>query len=99
MNKPSRSDTIRVVKTSKFDQTQIGRIARRYDIPPLNVRELHLGYPEEIPRVAAEQLIAAGYARRVKTQLRSSQERKDSLSKGYKDPHVNKSKIIDVDNK
>lgn len=80
MSKTKKSATVRVVKTDKLDQIKLNRIARRYGITPISVRELQLGFPEDIPRIAAELLVSDGYVKRVQGKLRPMQERVDSLT-------------------
>lgn len=76
----SKTKTVRVEKTDKLNQRKLNVIARRYGIPPISVRELQQGYPEEVPVIAAEQLERDGYVKRVKTKPRTAQERVDSLT-------------------
>ncbi len=80
MSKTKSDRTVRVIKTSKLDQRKLIGISRQYGIPPISVRELQLGFTEDIPTVAAEKLEADGFVERVTTKKRSPQERVDSLS-------------------
>lgn len=76
----TKLDTVRIRKTEQLDQRKLLLIARRYGISPMSVRELQLGYSEDVPKQAAEKLIIAGYVTRVKTRPREMQERVDSLT-------------------
>jgi len=102
MNKV-RKNMVRVKKTEKLDQVKLNRIARKYNISPLSVRELQLGFPEEIPVVAVEKLEKDGYVTRVKSKLRSPQERMNPSTTKYIEPIVTSDDIeietikIDVD--
>lgn len=77
MNKTK--EQIRVKKTDKLDQRKLTRIARKYGVSPLSVRELQLGFSEDIPEKAAELLIEEGYVTEVKTKPRSNNKRVKSL--------------------
>lgn len=79
MSKTEKS-TVRVKKTRKLNQRKLRSIARRYNISPMSVRELQLGFPEEIPRAAAERLIKAGYVTCAQSKLRVQQVRIDALT-------------------
>lgn len=81
-----KKDTVRVIKTQGLAQIKLVRIARKYGISAISVRELLLGHPEEIPRVVAEQLIAGGYVVRVNTKLRTQQERVSVITSEDKSP-------------
>ncbi len=85
-NEKIEKSTIRVKKTRRLDQRKLKSIARRYGISPMSVRELQLGYPEEILRAAAERLIKAGYVTRVQSKLREQQIRVDTLTTEDKEP-------------
>ena len=76
----SNPKTVRVKKTDKINQRKLSHVARRYNIPPISVREIQLGYPEDIPALAANMLIKDGLVQPVKTELRTNQERVDSLT-------------------
>ena len=75
-----KKSTVRVQKTELLDQRKLRPIARRYGISPLSVRELQLGFPEEILKRAADLLIADGLVTVVTIKLRSPQARVDSLN-------------------
>lgn len=76
----TKSDTVRVKKTDNLDQRKLNAIARKYGIPPISVRELQLGFTEDVPRAAAEKLERDGFVTVVKSKPRSPQTRADSLS-------------------
>lgn len=76
----SKPKTVRVEKTDKINQRKLSHVARRYNIPPISVREIQLGYPEDIPALAANMLIKDGLVKPVSTGIRSNQERVDSLT-------------------
>ena len=81
MTKPNPKDKlVRVEKTDKLNQMKLQRIARRYNITPISVREIQLGFPEDIPVAAADLLVKDGYVKRVKADIRSNQVRVDSLA-------------------
>ena len=81
-----KKDTVRVIKIQGLAQVKLVRIARKYGISAISVRELLLGHPEEIPRVVAEQLIADGYVVQVNSKLRTQQERISVITSEDKSP-------------
>jgi hypothetical protein len=82
----SKPKTVRVQKTEQLDQRKLQRIARRFGIAPISVRELQLGYTEDVPEAAAKQLEEAGFVKRVKTKPRTQQDRVDSLTTQHTEP-------------
>ena len=76
----SKLKIVRVIKTDTLNQNKLTRISRKFGVSPLSVRELQLGYSEEIPERAANQLIKAGYVKRTKEKTRPHQERVDSIT-------------------
>lgn len=86
MPNPNKTSTVRVEKTEKLDQRKLKVVANRYGIAPINVRELQLGFSEDIPRVAAELLEKDGFVKRVKSKPRPMQERVDSLTTEHTEP-------------
>jgi len=93
MNKP-KSTKITVVKTDKLNQRKLVRIARRFNISPMSVRELQLGFPETLSRAAAEALIIAGYVKKVK----SKKEVRNNTTR-IKDYSTNNTKSIVAEDK
>lgn len=87
MNKPK---TVKVVKTNKLNQQKLVKIARRYNIPPISVRELQLGFTEAIPEAAANKLIEDGFVKKSKARKRTEQEKVDNFT-------VDKTNIVTVD--
>jgi len=79
----TKKTTILVEKTDQLNQKKLLRIARRYGVSPMSLRELQLGYSEELPCAAANRLIKDGYVKCVKSKPRSSQQRVDSLTTEY----------------
>ena len=92
--------TKRVKKTEKLDQRKLKRIANRYGITPISVRELQLGYPEELPVEAANRLIQDGFVKEVKTKLRTQSIRVKNLTSEYNKPTITSEdeEKIDIDN-
>ena len=60
------SKTIRVIKTDRLNRKKLKRVARRYGVAPIAVRELQLGYVEELPESVALKMIEAGLVQRAK---------------------------------
>lgn len=85
-----KSETVKVQKTSRLNQRKLNRVARRYNITPICVREIQLGFVQELPLEAAELLKADGYVTFVTTEPRPYQEQVDSLQTiaGEKEPTV-----------
>ena len=78
--KPQKG-TMRVIKTgNSIKQLKLNALNRRFDIAPISARELQLGFPEELPTNMAQELIDAGYVKKVTTEMRTQQERVDALS-------------------
>ena len=77
----NKSKTKRVEKTDKLDQRKLVRIGRRYGVPPISIRELQLGHPEDLPIEVANLLIEDGFVKVVKTKKRIAQDRLNPLNK------------------
>lgn len=60
------SKTIKVVKTDRLDQKKLRRVARRYHLAPIVIRELQLGYTEELEEHVALKMIEAGLVQKAK---------------------------------
>ena len=60
------SRTIKVVKTDRLNQKKLRRIARRYHLAPIVIRELQLGYTEELEEHVALKMIEAGLVQKAK---------------------------------
>jgi len=58
--------TIKVVKTDRLNQKKLQRIARRYHLAPIVIRELQLGYTEELEEHVALKMIQAGLVQKAK---------------------------------
>ncbi|MFA7286916.1 MAG: hypothetical protein WC052_04635 [Patescibacteria group bacterium] len=87
VSKPKLDKTmVRVIKTDQLNQRKLKMIANRYGISPISVRELQLGFVEEIPRVAADRLETDGYVVRTKDKPRVAQARVDSLTTDPMEP-------------
>jgi hypothetical protein len=69
------SGLVCVIKTDKLNQQKLSHMARRYGVPPISVRELQLGYPEELPVSMVVDLERDGYVTRTKNKLRTMQEK------------------------
>lgn len=98
MNKPKK--TLTVVKTEKLNQRKLTRIANRYNISPASVRELQLGFTEEIPEQAAIKLIKKGFVTKSKDELRDQQSRVDSTVRKPIEPVTEnepRHNLVDVD--
>ena len=61
----------KIVKTDKIDGMKISRICRKYNVSPLDMRDLQLGYVISISKTAADELMKNGLAKVTKEKLPS----------------------------
>jgi hypothetical protein len=80
MSKPDEQKTKRIVKTGKADQRRVKRLARRFGVAPIDIRELQGGFVVELPAPVAEKMIGAGFAKSAKKKPRSQQERVNGIN-------------------
>lgn len=66
---PSKKTEKKIVKTDKIDGMKISRICRKYNVSPLDMRDLQLGYAVLVSRKAADELIENGLAASTKEKL------------------------------
>ena len=92
--------TKRVEKTDKLNQRKLKRIANHYGIPPISVRELQLGFPEDLPVEAANRLIKDGFVKSAKTKLRTKDIRVKNLTPEFNKPTITSEdkKVFNIDN-
>lgn len=61
----------KIVKTDKIDGMKISRICRKYNVSPLDMRDLQLGYVVSVSKTAADELIENSLAKQTKEKLPS----------------------------
>jgi hypothetical protein len=76
----NKSKKVAIQKTDKLDGQKLHPIAARYNIAPIDVRELQLGFTIEVFAGAADEMIAASMAKKAKDEPRSPQEKVDALT-------------------
>ena len=67
----SKKTEKKIVKTDKIDGMKISRICRKYNVSPLDMRDLQLGYVISISKFAADELIENELAKHTKEKLPS----------------------------
>ncbi len=72
---------VKVIKTRRLNQRKLQRMARKFAIAPIVVRELQLGYVEELDERAAAALIKAGYVRKANAEDGALRTVKDNVIK------------------
>ena len=65
----SKKTEKKITKTDKIDGMKISRICRKFNVSPLDMRDLQMGYVVSMSKTAADELIENGLAKQTKEKL------------------------------